>query len=210
MKGVKEACCWEQLLKKINKKNSHNWDVITHGRRARLDEEGGCRRRVLAFVFVLPPSRAFQQYGVEVQPAETNCFFWCLCNGKLWNKTVKLHVTELFTLSSQFLQTSFHFNASHLLLSPFIMWRHLLPSRWFSLSSLISPHLVFFLYFYSPLPFPFSSSVTNFTFWIAHFLSAALPELLSTHHLRQPQRAGEKRKLTIHRRFKKKPGKVTG
>lgn len=46
MKGAKEvteACCWEHLFK-----NSHNWDVITL-RGGRLDEEGGCKCRVLTF-----------------------------------------------------------------------------------------------------------------------------------------------------------------
>lgn len=103
--------------------------------------------------------------------------FLCLCNGKLWNKTVKLHVTELFTTL-----TSFHFNASYLPSSPLScggICSRLLSPRWFSLSSLDQPSSWIFL---TLLFLPFSYTGTNFTFWIsvAHFLSAALPELLST------------------------------
>lgn len=50
MKGVKRSLLLRATLKK---KNSYNWGFITHRRTARLDEEGGCRWRVLAFVCVL-------------------------------------------------------------------------------------------------------------------------------------------------------------
>lgn len=36
--------------------------------------------------FVLPPSRTLQQYGVEVQPAETDCF----CTSAAANLRIKL------------------------------------------------------------------------------------------------------------------------
>lgn len=157
-KEWKEACCWGQLLK-----NSPNWCVITRRRRARLDEEGGCRQRVFGIRgrFVLPPSRAFQQCAVEVQPAETNCF----CASAAANFGIKLSTYIWLNFppantpgppppySSQL---PFHFNASHLPSPPLscggISPRLLLPC-WSALTS--------YFFFYSP-----SSSVTNLTFWI--------------------------------------------
>lgn len=53
--------------------------------------------------FVLPSSTAFQQYGVKAEPAEITVF--CLCSSKLWNKTVKLHMTQLFTFEHPLLPT---------------------------------------------------------------------------------------------------------
>lgn len=108
MKGEKEACCWERPLK-----TSHYWDAIPRRRRAvmmRTEDADGRFWHLRPFCF------AFQQYSVEVQPAETNCF----CASEAADIEIKLlnYIWLNFSLANtpsiQLLPASFHFNASHL------------------------------------------------------------------------------------------------